>query len=303
MHANLPVPWMGSELPGLGKPRHGKVRDVYTLGEFLLLVATDRLSAFDVVLPDGIPLKGRVLTQTARFWFEKLGSLVRHHLVTTVVEEMPPEVRPHAGLLEGRAAYVRRAIPLPVEFIVRGYLAGSGWAEYASRGSVCGIELPPRLLESEALPAPILTPTTKAQEGHDENLSRVQYAELLGDELAQRCEAKALELYAAAHAIAAERGIILADTKLEFGLLEGDLILIDEIFTPDSSRFWPKDDYEPGRPQLSFDKQFVRDHLIRSGWNRRPPPPRLPSDIIRRTAERYVEIFERLTGERLLPPG
>ena len=271
----------------------GKVRDLYDAGpERLLLVASDRISAFDVVLPTPIPDKGRVLTGMSIFWFGLTADLVANHLVTA-----DPVAGGFDPGLAGRAMVVRRAEVVPLECVARGYLSGSGWAQYRASGAVCGVPLPPGLRESDRLPAPIFTPTTKAAEGHDLPVAPEESAELVGRGLAERLKELTLSLYERAAAIAIERGIILADTKFEFGFCDGELILVDEVCTPDSSRYWPADAYEPGRPQPSFDKQFVRDWLDASGWNHEPPPPELPADVVEQTAARYREAYERITGE------
>jgi len=276
----------------------GKVRDIYDAGEdHLLLVATDRISAFDVVLPDAIPDKGRVLTGLSSFWFMRTADLVRHHVVSTDTSDFPP---PFAGepALAGRATLVRKAKVVPMECVARGYLSGSGWAQYRQTSSVCGVALPSGLVESARLPEPIFTPTTKAETGHDLPLDPGGAADLVGRGLFERLKELTLEIYERLAATAAEHGIIVADTKLEYGFADGELILIDEVGTPDSSRFWPADGYAPGGAQPSFDKQFVRDHLDRSGWDREPPPPSLPPDVVAGTAARYREAYERITGER-----
>ena len=276
----------------------GKVRDIYDAGDDLVMVTSDRISAFDVVLPQPIPDKGRVLTALSLFWFDRTADLVANHLVTADVAEMPEPFRDHAGELAGRTMLVRRAEMFPVECVARGYLSGSGWKEYLAGGTVCGIPLPDGLTESAELPEPIFTPATKAQTGHDENISFERAAEILGDEgLTGRLRDLTLELYASARDYARERGIILADTKFEFGLVDGEITLCDEVLTPDSSRFWPADEYAPGGPQPSFDKQFVRDWLDSSGWDHEPPPPDLPEVVVEQTAARYREAYERLTGE------
>jgi phosphoribosylaminoimidazole-succinocarboxamide synthase len=271
----------------------GKVRDLYDAGpDHLLLVATDRISAFDVILPTPVPDKGRVLTGLSLFWFDRTADLVPNHLVTAdpVVGGFDPD-------LAGRALLVRRADVVALECVARGYLSGSGWAQYRQGGAVCGVALPAGLVESDRLPEPIFTPTTKAAEGHDLPLTPAEAAELVGKGLAERLKELTLTIYERLAAVAAERGIILADTKLEFGFCEGDLLLVDEVGTPDSSRFWPADAYEPGHAQPSFDKQYVRDWLDTSGWDHEPPPPGLPADVIAATAARYREAYERLTGE------
>ena len=277
----------------------GKVRDIYDLGESLLLVATDRLSAFDYVLPDPIPDKGKVLSQISEFWFERFADIVPNHVLAIDVAEFPAELRGYAEQLDGRSTLVRKLEMMPVECVARGYLAGSGWKEYRSQGTVCGIKLPAGLEESSPLPEPIFTPATKAQDGHDENIPYAEVVRLVGDDLAQRLRSLTLELYAAGADYARGRGIIIADTKFEFGLDGDRLLLADEVLTPDSSRFWPAESYEPGHGQPSFDKQYVRDYLESIGWNKQPPVPNLPQTIIDGTRRRYLEIFEILTGRRL----
>lgn len=273
------------------------MRDIYDLGGELLIVATDRISAFDVVLPQGIPGKGFVLTQISKFWFDYTRDIVPNHLISTELEDFPAEFRPYGEVLEGRSMLVKKAKPLPIECIVRGYLTGSGWKEYKESGSVCGITLPKGLRESDRLPEPIFTPSTKAEIGeHDVNITFEKTAELVGAELAQEVKRLSIEIYNKALSHALEKGIIIADTKFEFGIRDDGLILIDELLTPDSSRFWPLDDYEPGRAQKSFDKQFVRDYLESVGWNKKPPAPDLPQDIIDKTSEKYFEALRRLRG-------
>jgi phosphoribosylaminoimidazole-succinocarboxamide synthase len=291
-----PIVWQ-TELPGVRLRSRGKVRDIYELGDRLLIVTTDRISAFDVVLPTPIPDKGRVLTQLSLFWFDRLRDLVANHVISAT--EFPAELADAAPLLAGRTMLVHRADPLPIECVVRGYLAGSGWKDYQRTGTVCGIPLPAGLRESEQLPEPIFTPATKATTGHDENISFEETVARIGRPLAERVRELSLELYRRASAYARERGIIIADTKFEFGLLRGELIWIDEALTPDSSRFWPADGYVPGRPQPSFDKQFVRDYLEHIGWNKQPPAPELPPEVVRGTRDRYREAFRRLTGREL----
>lgn len=288
-----------SDIPGLPR-RQGKVRDIYDFGDTLLLVSTDRISAFDWVLPTPIPLKGCVLNQLSAFWFEFLG--VDNHLITTDVAQVPwPEgVDPRP--FKGRISYVQKVRVLPVECVVRGYLSGSGWADYRRTGKVCGITLPPGLRESDPLPEPIFTPATKAQVGHDENITFDQVVQLVGGPLAEELRSRSIALYRKGAAYAEERGIILADTKFEFGVRDDKLILVDEVLTPDSSRFWPADQYRPGGPQPSFDKQFVRDWLVRSGWDKNSPPPPLPPEIVEKTQEKYLEAFRRLTGRTLEVP-
>jgi phosphoribosylaminoimidazole-succinocarboxamide synthase len=289
---------MTTEFPELPPPRRGKVRDIYDLGNSLLIVATDRISAFDVVLPNGIPNKGKVLTQISRFWFNKTRDIIANHLISTEVGDYPEILRNYRDILLERSMLVKKAIPLPVECIVRGYLSGSGWKDYQRSSSICGIQLPPGLHESAKLERPIFTPSTKAQEGkHDENIAFEKVNEILGEELAHRIRKISINIYNRAMKIAEEKGIIIADTKFEFGIDEdsNELILIDELLTPDSSRFWPKDEYKPGGPQRSFDKQFVRDYLISIGWDQKSPAPSLPEDVIEKTTEKYVEALDRLT--------
>jgi phosphoribosylaminoimidazole-succinocarboxamide synthase len=289
--------------------RRGKVRDVYDLGEHLLIVATDRISAFDYVLGSGIPDKGRVLTQLSAFWFEKVADLTAHHLVSTDVAEFPATARQYRDVLEGRSMLVRKTEPLPVECVARGYLSGSGWKEYQKTGAVCGISLPTGLTESARLPSPIFTPATKAESGHDENVSEAQAGAIVGQELITRLRDLTLEIYARGVEYAGARGIIIADTKFEFGLsrrsaagakAEDHLLLIDEVLTPDSSRFWPRGEYAPGRGQPSFDKQFVRDYLEQIGWNKQPPVPSLPDEVVLKTREKYLDAYRLLTGRELL---
>jgi len=289
-----------TSLQGLKLSAQGKVRDIYDLGEYLLIVATDRISAFDVVLPDPIPFKGKVLNQISRFWFEKMGDMVSHHLITTEVDDFPKALQGYRKVLEGRSMLVKKTKPLPVECVVRGYLSGSGWKEYQEGGSVSGVVLPPHLLESSKLPEPLFTPSTKAEIGtHDENINFEKVGEMIGKDLARRIREISQEVYKKAVKIAESNGIIIADTKFEFGMKDKELLLIDELLTPDSSRFWPRDQYEPGRPQASFDKQFVRDYLISINWDRRPPAPHLPEEIILKTSEKYREAYRRLTGRDL----
>lgn len=291
---------LSTKIEGFPPPRRGKVRDIYEMVDRLLIVATDRVSAFDVVLPDGIPGKGRVLTRVSRFWFNYLAHLVPNHLISVEVDDFPSACLPYREVLAGRTMLVKKAKPLPVECIVRGYLAGSGWQEYRATGTVCGIQLPSGLHESERLPEPIFTPSTKAAEGaHDENIPFSEVERLVGPELATQVRDMSLALYRSAHAFAQSKGFLLADTKFEFGLRDGQLLLIDEAFTPDSSRFWRADVYQPGAPQESYDKQIIRNYLISLGWNRRPPAPHLPPEIIAQAAARYQEIAAHLTGERV----
>jgi len=264
------------------------------------MVATDRISAFDYVLGSGIPDKGKVLTQLSAFWFEKTAGIVPNHVLTTDVGRYPAEMRPHAEILAGRSMLVRKTQPVPIECVARGYLSGSGWKEYQAGGAVCGIALPPGLRESDRLPEPIFTPATKATTGHDVNVSEAEAARLVGESLIQRLRALTLELYQFGAAHAESRGILLADTKFEFGFTDThEIILIDEVMTPDSSRYWPAAQYAPGGPQPSFDKQYVRDHLEQIGWNKQPPVPSLPEDVVMRTRQKYVEAYRRLTGKEL----
>ena len=290
-------PLLETSLPGVVLHRRGKVRDVYDLGERLLIVATDRLSAFDVVLPTGIPGKGILLTQMSLFWFRLLADVVPHHVVTADVDEYPAELRAFRDQLEGRSMIVLKTDVLPVECVVRGYLVGSGWKDYKATGSVCGIALPKGLVESDQLEPPIFTPATKAETGHDENISYEAMAATVGSERAAEARRVSLEIYSRARTHAEARGILLADTKFEFGVRDGRLVWIDEALTPDSSRFWPQDGYAPGRSQPSFDKQFVRDYLETLRWDKTPPGPTLPPDVVARSVEKYVEAFERLRGE------
>ena len=282
----------------------GKVRDIYDLGKALLIVATDRLSAFDVVLPDPVPYKGEVLTKISLFWFERLSDIVPNHLLTADEFDLPESLAAHADSLRGRFMIVKKAEVFPVECIVRGYLAGSGWKEYREKGTVCGQSLPEGLVESSRLHQPIFTPSTKAAIGdHDENITFERMVEIVGAGHAERLRDASLALYSAARDHAASRGIIIADTKFEFGLVDGEVTLIDEVLTPDSSRFWPADEYAPGGPQPSFDKQFVRDWLEASGWDKNPPAPELPEDILAVTAEKYIEAYELITDEPFMPEG
>jgi phosphoribosylaminoimidazole-succinocarboxamide synthase len=280
--------------------RRGKVRDVYEVGDALLIVATDRISAFDYVLGSGIPDKGKVLTQLSAFWFERLRDVVPNHLLSMDADRYPEPARRYADVLRGRSMLVRRATPLPVECVARGYLSGSGWKEYGKTGAVCGTALPAGLRESDRLPAPIFTPATKAETGHDENISEAAAGRIVGADRIARLRDLTLTLYARGAAHAESRGIIVADTKFEFGVTAtGDLILIDEALTPDSSRFWPRDHYVPGQGQPSFDKQFVRDYLERIAWDKQPPVPSLPDEVVARTREKYREAYRLLTGHEL----
>lgn len=286
-----------TDFPGLSLRGRGKVRDIYEVGDDLLIVATDRLSAFDVILPTPIPDKGRVLTQLSLFWFEKLSGIVPHHVISAT--DFSSDLARYANDLRGRSMVVRRTEPIPIECVARGYISGSGWKDYRATGKICGIPLPAGLRESDKLPEPIFTPATKATTGHDENISFDQAAAQIGQPLAARLRDITLEVYRRASEFAAERGIIIADTKLEFGLDRGELVWIDEALTPDSSRFWPADSYEPGKAQPSFDKQYVRDYLERIGWNKQPPAPALPADVVNATRAKYREAYKRLTGHEL----
>jgi len=278
----------------------GKVRDIYDLGDKLLIVATDRISAFDVVLPTPIPDKGKILTLMTLFWLNFLKDIVENHLITAEVEAYPEILKPYKELLKNRSMLVKKARVLPVECIVRGYITGSAWKEYQEKGEVCGIKLPKGLNESEKLPDPIFTPSTKAELGkHDINITFEEMKKIVGEELSEKIKEISLKLYKKASSYAEERGIIIADTKFEFGLYEEKLLLVDEVLTPDSSRFWPKEEYQPGRSQKSFDKQFIRDWLKNSGWKVGSPPPEIPEDIVLKTREKYLEALKRLTGKTL----
>ena len=284
------------DLPGIPKVRSGKVREMFDLGDSLLMVASDRISAYDVVLPNGIPQKGEVLTMFSHFWFERVSDLVPNHLLAKADEPLPEAVQAHAEQIGRRAMVVKKAQPLAIECVVRGYLAGSGWKEYQKQGTVCGIGLPDGLNNSSKLPEPIFTPATKAEEGHDENISFEEAVNIVGKDIANQARDLSIELYKRGRDHAAEKGIIIADTKFEFGIFEGELILIDEVLTPDSSRFWPADLYSPGKSQPSFDKQFVRDYLETLDWDKTPPGPELPEDIVQKTSEKYIEAYTRVTG-------
>jgi phosphoribosylaminoimidazole-succinocarboxamide synthase len=316
------APLLQTQLDGLTLHRRGKVRDVYELGDDLLMVTTDRISAFDYVLGSGIPDKGKVLTQLSAFWFEQMRDLVAHHLISLDVDSFPQPAGRHAAQLRGRTMLVRRTEPVPIECVARGYLSGSGWKEYQKTGSVCGVTLPAGLRESDRLPEPIFTPATKAESGHDENISEAEAGRLVGDELIGRLKALTLEIYRRGVQHAESKGIIIADTKFEFGLAAAspsrrsaagakadgapsnetgsqEIVLIDEVLTPDSSRFWPKDQYRPGQPQPSFDKQYVRDYLEAIAWNKQPPVPSLPEEVVQQTRAKYVEAFRLLSGREL----
>ena len=300
----LAPPLLSTSLPGLSLVRQGKVRDLYDVGDHLLMVATDRISAFDYVLGSGIPDKGRVLTQLSQFWFARTAGIVPNHLVSADVETFPAVLAPYRDQLRGRSMLVTKTTPLPVECVARGYISGSGWKDYLATGEVCGVRLPAGLRESDRLPAPLFTPATKAASGHDENIPEAAAAAVVGSDVLARLKSLTLALYAAGVEHAASCGIILADTKFEFGLTDGgELLLIDEVMTPDSSRYWPQDQYAPGGAQPSFDKQFVRDYLKAIHWNKQPPVPSLPDDVVRRTREKYLDAYTRLTGRALETPN
>jgi phosphoribosylaminoimidazole-succinocarboxamide synthase len=294
-----PAPLLGIDLPGIKKIKSGKVREMFDLGDYFLLVATDRISAFDCIMPNGIPRKGEVLTQISHFWFDQLAAIVANHRLARSTDPLPPLLKPYENKLAGRAMIVQKAQPLPIECVVRGYLAGSGWKEYQQSQTVCGIHLPDSLLESSELPEPIFTPATKAETGHDINISFAEAAQMVGADTAEQVRATSLRLYTTARSYAGQRGIIIADTKFEFGFYQGSVILIDEVLTPDSSRFWPANQYQPGRSQPSFDKQFVRDYLETLDWNKTPPAPELPPDVVAKTRDKYLEAYRLLTGKDL----
>ncbi len=297
--ADLPVPILETRLPGVPLWRRGKVRDLYDLDDRLLIVATDRISAFDVVLPTGIPEKGKVLTQLSLFWFQLLADVIPNHVIAADVADYPASLQVHRAQLEGRSMLVEKTEPLPVECVVRGYLSGSGWKDYQRSGAVCGISLPAGLRESDRLEPALFTPSTKAEAGHDENISFDAVVQTLGAERAAEVRDVSIAIYERARAHAEAKGIVLADTKFEFGVEDGRLVWIDEALTPDSSRFWPKDAYQPGRGQPSFDKQYVRDYLESLNWDKRPPAPSLPADVVTRTREKYREAYARITGSEL----
>lgn len=289
-----------TSLPGRQPDSRGKVRDIYDLGENLLIVATDRISAFDWVNPVGVPDKGKVLTQISLFWFDQVADICPNHLISADIRDFPEEFRKHPEMFEGRSMLVRKCQMFPVEFVIRGYLAGSGLKEYRQTGTVCGIKLPEGLVESSKLDTPIYTPATKATDGHDINVSSEEAAKIIGADWNAKASDAALRVYGRGRDIAAERGIILCDTKFEFGVLNGGLVLADEAMTPDSSRFWPADQYKPGQSQPSYDKQFVRDYLETTGWDKNSPQPPLPEDVIMKTRAKYMEAFTRLTGRKEL---
>ncbi len=284
-------------LPDRAPTLKGKVRDLYDLGDRMLLVATDRISAFDWVNPIGIPDKGKLLTQISMFWFEQMSDIVQHHVISTDLADFPEEFQAYPEMFAGRSMLVKKCEMFPVEFVVRGYLAGSGWKEYQEQGTVCKLALPEGLMESSKLPTPIYTPATKATDGHDLNISPAEAAEIIGEDWNTKASEAALAIYERGNQIAAERGIILCDTKMEFGVLDGELILADELLTPDSSRFWPAAQYEAGRSQPSYDKQFVRDYLETTGWDKNSPQPPLPEDIVEKTRQKYLEAYTQLTGK------
>lgn len=298
---NVPVITQ-TNFPGMKLINRGKVRDIYDFGNALLIVASDRLSAYDVILGQGIPFKGKVLTQISNYWFDQMKDVIPNHLISTIVYDFPSECKPHWRELEDRSMFVRKTKPLAIECVVRGYISGSGWKEYQATQSVCGIKLPSGLVESDKLPEPIFTPATKEEVGkHDENIDFSRAAKIVGTEVAERVRDTSINIYKRAAALAEAKGIIIADTKMEFGVDEkGELILIDELLTPDSSRFWPKDKYKPGKGQESFDKQYVRDYLDSIGFNRKPPAPKLPEEVIFKTSALYLEALKRLSGKTLL---
>ncbi len=288
-----------TSIPYLKLHNKGKVREIFEIDGNLLLVATDRISAFDVILPNGIPHKGKVLTQMSEFWFELIGELTENHLITTSIDEIDKITEEDRDLLRGRSMLVKKVEVIPVECIVRGYIAGSGWKDYKKNNAICGISLPGDLKESDKLPEPIFTPSTKAESGHDENISFEEAVNITGRELAEEIRQKSIAIYKKASEYALTKGIIISDTKFEWGKYGDKVILIDEVLTPDSSRFWPMESYSPGKPQPSFDKQFVRDYLESCGWDKNPPPPSLPEDIIRTTSEKYLEAYTKLTGKEI----
>jgi phosphoribosylaminoimidazole-succinocarboxamide synthase len=295
-------PLLTTNIQQLTLCNRGKVRDIYEMNDTLLIIATDRISAFDVVLPSGIPFKGMVLTGLSEFWFTYTSDIVANHLITTRIEQMGnPIISQHKDILHGRSMLVKKVKVIPVECVIRGYLAGSGWKEYQKTQSICGIKLPPGLKESDKLPEPIFTPSTKATTGHDENIPFSRVIDIAGKKLAEELKEKSMKVYLKARDYASERGIIICDTKFEWGITEGnETILIDEVLTPDSSRFWPQEGYAPGRPQHSYDKQFIRDYLENIHWDKEPPAPTLPPDIIQKTSEKYLNAYKALTGKSLI---
>ncbi len=291
-------PILSTDFKDLKLLKRGKVRDLYDLGDSFLFVATDRISAFDVVMNEGIPDKGKILTEISKFWFDFTKDIIANHVIETDAEKFPEECKPYADILRGRSMIVKKAKLIPLEAIVRGYISGSGWKDYLKTGTICGIELPEGLRESDKLPEPIFTPSTKAEIGeHDENISEEKAAEIVGRETYEFVKKTALEIYKKAYNYAYERGIIIADTKMEFGIYDGEIILIDELLTPDSSRFWPAEEYEPGKAQKSFDKQYVRDFLLSVNFDKKPPAPKLPEEIIENTRKKYLEALKILTGK------
>jgi phosphoribosylaminoimidazole-succinocarboxamide synthase len=293
-------PVLTTDFPGMKLAARGKVRDIYDLGETLLIVTTDRISAFDVIMNEGIPNKGYVLTQISAYWFREMEGIIKNHIISTDVADFPAECQPYADVLAGRSMLVKKASPLAAECIVRGYLSGSGWKDYQQTGAICGIKLPAGLKESDRLPEPIFTPSTKAELGtHDENISFEEMCEICGTEISTKVRDVTLAIYQKAREIADAKGIIIADTKFEYGIYQGELIIIDECMTPDSSRFWPKEGYQPGGPQPSFDKQFLRDYLETLDWGKTAPAPPLPEEIVKKTGEKYMEALVKLTGKGL----
>ncbi|MCX8106957.1 MAG: phosphoribosylaminoimidazolesuccinocarboxamide synthase [Ignavibacterium album] len=289
-----------TNFPGLKFLKRGKVRDIYEVGDYLLIVSTDRISAFDVIMNQGIPYKGMILTKISEFWFRFVENIIPNHLITTNVDEFPPECKPYADDLRGRSMLVKKTEVIPIESVVRGYITGSGMADYKATGSICGIKLPEGLVESEKLTEPIFTPATKEELGsHDQNISEDEAKKIVGEDVINFIKEKTIAVYKKAYEYALKRGIIIADTKMEFGKYKGEIILIDELLTPDSSRFWPADKYQKGRVQESFDKQFLRNYLISINFNRQPPAPDLPEEIIMKTSEKYLEALEKLTGQKL----
>ncbi|MFA6169661.1 MAG: phosphoribosylaminoimidazolesuccinocarboxamide synthase [Candidatus Margulisiibacteriota bacterium] len=288
------------DLPGVKLFKRGKVRDVFEVDDNLLIVATDRISAFDFIMPNGIPDKGKILTQISLFWFDFTKNIIKNHLLVTNADEYPAQLQPYKIQLSKRSVIAKKAQLIPIECIVRGYLSGSGWKEYQKSESICGLKLPAGLKESAKLPEPIFTPTTKAEQGHDENITQEQVRDQIGASAAAEIKEKSLALYRACADYAAKKGIIIADTKFEFGYFDNEIIIIDEMLTPDSSRFWPSERYQVGRSQPSYDKQFVRDYLESIGWNKEPPAPKLPEEVVQRTREKYLEAFQKLTGKAVL---